>query len=172
MISGREFLYTDQLLYTALQEFPLRLRRKGARKTNPISGRSHDWPRRRVIRNNDLFQDIPGGRYDAASLEVLRGLDPVKRRPGMYTDTTRPNHLAQEVIDNAVDEAIAGFAKRIGVIYHEDGSLEVSDDGRGMPTDLHPEEKITGVEVIMTKLHAGTKFSNKNYKYSGGPHGE
>ena len=102
---------------------------------------------------------------------MLRGLDPVKRRPGMYTDTTRPNHLAQEVIDNAVDEAIAGFAKRIGVIYHEDGSLEVSDDGRGMPTDLHPEEKMTGVEVIMTKLHAGAKFSNKNYKFSGGLHG-
>jgi topoisomerase-4 subunit B len=89
----------------------------------------------------------------------------------MYTDTTRPNHLAQEVIDNAVDEAIAGFAKRIDVFYHKDGSLEVSDDGRGMPTDLHPGEKMTGVEVIMTKLHAGAKFGNKNYRFSGGLHG-
>ena len=110
-------------------------------------------------------------KYDASSLEVLKGLDPVKRRPGMYTDTARPNHLAQEVIDNAVDEAIAGFAKRINVIYHEDGSLEVIDDGRGMPTDLHPDEKMTGVEVIMTKLHAGAKFGNKNYRFSGGLHG-
>ncbi len=89
----------------------------------------------------------------------------------MYTDTSRPNHLAQEVIDNAVDEAIAGFAKRIDVVYHRDGSLEVSDDGRGMPTDIHPGEKMTGVEVIMTKLHAGAKFSNKNYLFSGGLHG-
>ncbi len=78
--------------------------------------------------------------YDASSLEVLKGLDPVRRRPGMYTDTSRPNHLAQEVIDNAIDEAIAGFAKRINVIYHTDGSLEVGDDGRGMPTDMHPDE--------------------------------
>jgi topoisomerase-4 subunit B len=89
----------------------------------------------------------------------------------MYTDTTRPNHLAQEVIDNAVDEAIAGFAKRIGVVCHEDGSLEVEDDGRGMPVDLHPEEKMTGVEVIMTRLHAGAKFDHKNYRFSGGLHG-
>jgi topoisomerase-4 subunit B len=89
----------------------------------------------------------------------------------MYTDTSRPNHLAQEVIDNAVDEAIAGFAKRINVIYHDDGSLEVSDDGRGMPIDIHPGEKLTGVEVIMTKLHAGAKFSDKNYRFSGGLHG-
>ena len=102
---------------------------------------------------------------------MLKGLDPVRRRPGMYTDTTRPNHLAQEVIDNSVDEAIAGFAKEIKVVYHEDGSLEVSDDGRGMPTDLHPDEKMTGVEVIMTKLHAGAKFGNKNYRFSGGLHG-
>ncbi len=109
--------------------------------------------------------------YDASSLEVLKGLDPVRRRPGMYTDTTRPNHLAQEVIDNAIDEAISGFAKRIDVIYHTDGSLEVSDDGRGMPTDMHPGEKMTGVEVIMTKLHAGAKFSIKNYQFSGGLHG-
>ena len=89
----------------------------------------------------------------------------------MYTDTMRPNHLAQEVIDNSVDEAIAGFAKRINVIYHEDGSLEVSDDGRGMPIDQHPDEKMTGVEVIMTKLHAGAKFENKDYQFSGGLHG-
>ncbi len=89
----------------------------------------------------------------------------------MYTDTSRPNHLAQEVIDNAVDEAIAGFAKRISVIYHADGSLEVSDDGRGMPIDQHPDEKMTGVEVIMTKLHAGAKFGHKNYRFSGGLHG-
>ena len=109
--------------------------------------------------------------YDASSLEVLKGLDPVRRRPGMYTDTSRPNHLAQEVIDNAIDEAIAGFAKRIDVIYHTDGSLEVGDDGRGMPTDMHPGEKMTGVEVIMTKLHAGAKFSIKNYQFSGGLHG-
>jgi len=102
---------------------------------------------------------------------VLKGLDPVRRRPGMYTDTTRPNHLAQEVIDNAVDEAIAGYAKQIQVIYHRDESLEVSDDGRGMPIDRHPKEKMTGVEVIMTKLHAGAKFSNKNYRFSGGLHG-
>jgi topoisomerase-4 subunit B len=110
-------------------------------------------------------------KYDASSLEVLKGLDPVRRRPGMYTDTNRPNHLAQEVIDNAVDEAIAGFAKRINVFYHTDGSLEVSDDGRGMPIDIHPEEKMTGVEVIMTKLHAGAKFGIKNYRFSGGLHG-
>jgi len=127
--------------------------------------------RRLIIKDTNLFENVPNGDYDAASLEVLRGLDPVRRRPGMYTDTTRPNHLAQEVIDNAVDEAIAGFAKRINVIYHQDGSLEVSDDGRGMPIDRHPEEKMSGVEVIMTKLHAGAKFGNKNYLFSGGLHG-
>src|SRR5580692_11815799 len=93
--------------------------------------------------------------YNAAAIEVLSGLDPVRRRPGMYTDTSRPNHLAQEVIDNSVDEAIAGYAKRIAVILHLDGSLEVSDDGRGMPIDIHPEEKVTGVELILTRLHAG-----------------
>ena len=109
--------------------------------------------------------------YDAASIEVLSGLDPVKKRPGMYTDTTRPNHLAQEVIDNSVDEAIAGHAKRIDVTVYKDGSLEVKDDGRGMPIDEHPKEKLPGVEVILTKLHAGGKFSNKNYKFSGGLHG-
>jgi topoisomerase-4 subunit B len=93
--------------------------------------------------------------YNAADLEVLKGLEPVKRRPGMYTDTTRPNHLAHEVIDNAVDEAIAGFADRIEVVHFKDGSLEVTDNGRGMPVDKHPEENVSGVEVIMTRLHAG-----------------
>ena len=110
-------------------------------------------------------------RYSAADIEVLSGLDPVKRRPGMYTDTARPNHLAQEVIDNAVDEALAGHASRIDVILHPDGSCEVADDGRGMPVDIHPEEGIPGVELILTRLHAGGKFSNKNYTFSGGLHG-
>ena len=110
-------------------------------------------------------------KYDASSIEVLSGLDPVRKRPGMYTDTTRPNHLAQEVIDNSVDEAMAGFAKKIDVTLYKDGSLEVQDDGRGMPVDIHPEEGIPGVEVILTKLHAGGKFSNKNYEFSGGLHG-
>jgi topoisomerase-4 subunit B len=110
-------------------------------------------------------------RYNAADIEVLSGLDPVKRRPGMYTDTARPNHLAQEVIDNAVDEALAGHAGSIDVVLHADGSCEVADDGRGMPVDIHPEEKIPGVELILTRLHAGGKFSNKNYTFSGGLHG-
>jgi topoisomerase-4 subunit B len=109
--------------------------------------------------------------YDAASIEVLSGLEPVRKRPGMYTQTERPNHLAQEVIDNSVDEAIAGHASQIDVILCKDGSLQVSDDGRGMPVDIHPEEGIPGVEVILTKLHAGGKFSNKNYQFSGGLHG-
>jgi len=109
--------------------------------------------------------------YNAESIEVLSGLDPVKKRPGMYTDTTRPNHLAQEVIDNSVDEALAGYCKSITVLVHKDGSLEVQDDGRGMPVDIHPEEGISGVELILTKLHAGGKFSNKNYEFSGGLHG-
>jgi topoisomerase-4 subunit B len=109
--------------------------------------------------------------YTAESIEVLSGLDPVRRRPGMYTDTSRPNHLAQEVIDNSVDEALSGYANQVTVTLHDDGSLEVSDNGRGMPVDIHPEEKISGVEVIMTKLHAGGKFSNKNYTFSGGLHG-
>ena len=111
------------------------------------------------------------GSYDASDIEVLSGLDPVRKRPGMYTDTTRPNHLAQEVIDNSVDEAIAGFAKSIEVRLYKDGSLEVADDGRGMPVDIHPKQGIPGVEVILTKLHAGGKFSNKNYQFSGGLHG-
>lgn len=109
--------------------------------------------------------------YNADAIEVLNGLEPVRRRPGMYTDTTRPNHLAQEVIDNSVDEALAGHAKQIQVVLHEDQSLEVIDDGRGMPVDIHPEEGISGVELILTKLHAGGKFSNKNYQFSGGLHG-
>ena len=110
-------------------------------------------------------------RYNAADIEVLSGLEPVKRRPGMYTDTSRPNHLIQEVVDNSVDEALAGHAKTIEVIVHTDGSVEVSDDGRGMPVDIHPEEGIPGVELILTRLHAGGKFSNRNYQFSGGLHG-
>lgn len=110
-------------------------------------------------------------RYTAEAIEVLSGLDPVKRRPGMYTDTSRPNHLAQEVIDNSVDEAMAGHATHIDVTLYADNSLEVIDDGRGMPVDVHPGEKITGVELILTRLHAGGKFNHKNYRYSGGLHG-
>jgi len=109
--------------------------------------------------------------YKSDSIEVLNGLEPVQRRPGMYTDTTRPNHLGQEVIDNSVDEALAGHAKTVTVILHQDQSLEVLDDGRGMPVDIHPEEKVPGVELIMSKLHAGGKFSNKSYQFSGGLHG-
>ncbi|EIT69626.1 DNA topoisomerase IV subunit B [Hydrocarboniphaga effusa] len=109
--------------------------------------------------------------YGAAQIEVLSGLDPVRKRPGMYTDTQRPNHLAQEVIDNSVDEALAGHASRIDVVLYEDGSLSVSDDGRGMPVDMHPEHKVSGVELILTKLHSGAKFSNKMYQFSGGLHG-
>ena len=109
--------------------------------------------------------------YNSESIEVLSGLEPVRRRPGMYTDTDRPNHLGQEVIDNSVDEALAGFAQNITVILDKDQSLEVIDDGRGMPTDIHPEEGVSGVELIFCKLHAGGKFSNKNYQFSGGLHG-
>ncbi|MGQ7844096.1 DNA topoisomerase IV subunit B [Granulosicoccus sp. 3-233] len=109
--------------------------------------------------------------YNASSIEVLSGLDPVRKRPGMYTDTQRPNHLAQEVIDNSVDEALAGHASDIRVTLFKDGSLEVIDDGRGMPVDMHPKLKKPGVEVILTTLHAGGKFSNDNYRFSGGLHG-
>lgn len=109
--------------------------------------------------------------YNAQDIEVLTGLDPVKKRPGMYTDTQRPNHLAQEVIDNSVDEALAGHATKIDVILHKDNSLTVADDGRGMPVDIHPEQGKPGVEVILSTLHAGGKFSNKNYQFSGGLHG-
>ena len=109
--------------------------------------------------------------YDAAAIEILSGLEPVRKRPGMYTDTTRPNHLAQEVVDNSVDEAIAGHATRIEVTLYRDGSLEVRDNGRGMPVDMHPQEGIPGVEVILTRLHAGGKFSSRNYAFSGGLHG-
>ncbi len=110
-------------------------------------------------------------KYSAESLQVLSGLEPVRRRPGMYTDTTRPNHLVQEVVDNSVDEAIAGFAREIEVTLFKDGSVEVIDDGRGMPVDVHPQHKISGVELILTRLHAGGKFDNENYSFSGGLHG-
>jgi len=109
--------------------------------------------------------------YTASDIEVLSGLDPVRRRPGMYTDTSRPNHLAHEVIDNSVDEALSGHAKRIDVVLYKDGSLEVADDGRGMPVDIHPKEKVSGVELILTRLHAGAKFNDQNYEFSGGLHG-
>ena len=109
--------------------------------------------------------------YQASAIEVLSGLDPVRRRPGMYTDTSRPNHLAQEVIDNSVDEALAGHATQIAVVLGADNSLSVTDNGRGMPVDLHPEEGVSGVELILTRLHAGAKFSNQSYRYSGGLHG-
>ena len=110
-------------------------------------------------------------KYNAAAIEILSGLEPVKKRPGMYTDTSDPNHLAQEVIDNSVDEVLSKYASEIEVILHQDGSLSVIDNGRGMPVDLHPERKQSGVEVILTTLHAGGKFSQKNYRYSGGLHG-
>src|SRR5262245_48342785 len=109
--------------------------------------------------------------YDASSIEVLTGLEPVRKRPGMYTATERPDHLAQEVIDNAVDEAIAGYCDEILVTLHADGSLAVADNGRGMPVDKHKGEKVSGVEVILTRLHSGAKFSDKSYRFAGGLHG-
>jgi len=109
--------------------------------------------------------------YNAAAIEVLSGLEPVRKRPGMYTDTTRPNHLVQEVVDNSVDEAMAGHATSIEVILLKDGGVSVSDNGRGMPVDVHPEQGMPGVEVILTQLHAGGKFSNKTYRFCGGLHG-
>ena len=114
---------------------------------------------------------MAGKEYSAKSLQVLSGLEPVRRRPGMYTDTARPNHLVQEVVDNSVDEAIAGHAREIEVALNKDGSVEVIDDGRGMPVDTHPEHKVSGVELILTRLHAGGKFDNENYNFSGGLHG-
>jgi topoisomerase-4 subunit B len=109
--------------------------------------------------------------YTASDIEVLSGLEPVRRRPGMFTHTSRPNHLAHEVIDNSVDEALSGYCKEIDVTLYKDGSLEVADDGRGMPVDIHPKEKVSGVELILTRLHAGGKFSDKTYQFSGGLHG-
>jgi topoisomerase-4 subunit B len=109
--------------------------------------------------------------YTASDIEVLSGLEPVRRRPGMYTHTSRPNHLAHEVIDNSVDEALGGHCKEIAVTLYKDGSLEVADDGRGMPVDIHPKEKVSGVELILTRLHAGGKFSDKTYQFAGGLHG-
>ena len=109
--------------------------------------------------------------YNADAIEVLTGLEPVRKRPGMYTDTTRPNHLAQEVIDNSVDEALGGHADKIDVTLHGDGAISIVDNGRGMPVDLHPVQKKPGVEVILSTLHAGGKFSDKNYQFSGGLHG-
>ena len=114
---------------------------------------------------------MPSKLYQADSIEVLKGLDPVRKRPGMYTDTSGPNHLAQEVIDNSVDEALEGAATEIRVTLRKDGAMSVSDDGRGMPVDVHKGEKLPGVEVILTQLHSGAKFNSENYKFSGGLHG-
>jgi topoisomerase IV subunit B len=118
-----------------------------------------------------MADNKPTTNYSSESLQVLTGLEPVRRRPGMYTDTTRPNHLVQEVVDNSVDEALAGYAQEIEVTLCKDGSIEVIDDGRGMPVDIHPKHKISGVELILTRLHAGGKFDNENYNFSGGLHG-
>ena len=109
--------------------------------------------------------------YTASDIEVLTGLEPVRRRPGMYTDTRSPNHLVHEVVDNSVDEALSGHCEHIDVTLHKDGSVSVEDDGRGMPVDIHPKEKVSGVELILTRLHAGGKFSDKNYESAGGLHG-
>ena len=114
---------------------------------------------------------MAAAKYSAESLQVLTGLEPVRRRPGMYTDTSRPNHLVQEVVDNSVDEVLAGYAQEIEVTLFKNGSVTVIDDGRGMPVDIHPKHKISGVELILTRLHAGAKFDNENYTYSGGLHG-
>ena len=118
-----------------------------------------------------LYTTMVKKTYTASDIEILKGIEPVQKRPGMYTDTSNPNHLLQEVIDNCVDESIAGFCSNINIKINTDGSFTISDDGRGMPVDIHPEYKKSGVEVIMTNLHSGAKFSNKNYKFSGGLHG-
>src|SRR5690606_13881329 len=168
---------------------PAAVRRRGARPS-PRAGVLRRQPHRGTGRRLTRLRGFCGGpaghpgicrlvdnegrmskEYNAGSIEVLSGLDPVRRRPGMYTDTTRPNHLVQEVLDNSVDEALAGHARNIEVVLHKDGTVEVSDDGRGMPVDIHPEEKVSGVELILTRLHAGGKFSNENYRFSGGLHG-
>src|SRR5690606_10028732 len=128
-------------------------------------------PDPRATLSPDRHPSMANTSYTAEAIEVLSGLDPVRKRPGMYTDTSRPNHLAQEVIDNSVDEALAGHARSLQVILHGDNSLQVIDDGRGMPVDIHPEEGVSGGELLLTKLHAGGKFSNKNYQFSGGLHG-
>ena len=109
--------------------------------------------------------------YDSKSIEVLSGLDPVRKRPGMYTDISSPNHLIREVIDNSIDEALVGFCSKIKLILSKQGSISIFDDGRGMPVDKHPEHKLTGVELILCKLHAGAKFSGEDYNFSGGLHG-
>src|SRR5262249_15761037 len=119
----------------------------------------------------DLSRRMPPTTYDASAIEVLTGLEPVRKRPGMYTFTDRPDHLAQEVIANSVDEGVAGHAGDVFVPLYADGSLAVTDDGRGMPIDQHPGERVSGVEVILTRLHAGAKFSDKSYRFSGGLHG-
>jgi topoisomerase-4 subunit B len=137
---------------------------------NKVASFKYDGDIKRVIQRSDVCP-MTDQQYNADSIEVLTGLEPVQRRPGMYTDTTRPNHLGQEVIDNSVDEALAGHADLVHVILHEDQSLEVIDNGRGMPVDIHPEEGVSGVELILCRLHAGGKFSNKNYQFSGGLHG-
>ncbi len=117
------------------------------------------------------MSQFDASQYGASSIEVLSGLEPVRKRPGMYTDTSRPNHLAQEVIDNSIDEALAGYADRVKVVLLPDGGIEVADDGRGMPIDTHPEHGVSGVELILTKLHSGGKFSASSYRFSGGLHG-
>src|SRR6266699_1531435 len=133
---------------------------RSAKIAAPTRRQATDDPRSRMSQS-----------YTASDIEVLSGLEPVRRRPGMYTHTQRPNHLAHEVIDNSVDEAIAGYCKQIDVTLFKDGSLQVEDDGRGMPVDIHPKEKVSGAELILTRLHAGAKFSDKNYQFSGGLHG-